>query len=106
MVYAQADDIDRAYEYLQKALAGRPAYPEALNNLGVLYLRKQQPNDAENSFKEAIRLAPTFEQSYFNLAKLYAIEGNSAAARQVLQDFLQQHPGDAQAERALTQLSQ
>jgi tetratricopeptide (TPR) repeat protein len=106
MVYAQADDIDRAYEYLQKALAGRPSYPEALNNLGVLYLRKQQPNDAENSFKEAIRLAPTFEQSYFNLAKLYAIEGNRAAARQVLQDFLQQHPGDAQAERALSQLPQ
>jgi tetratricopeptide (TPR) repeat protein len=106
MVYAQTDDIDRAHSYLQKALAERPAYPEALNNMGVLYLRKQQPIDAENSFKEAIRLAPEFEQSYFNLAKFYAIEGNSSAARRVLEDLLKQHPGDAQAERALSQLPQ
>jgi tetratricopeptide (TPR) repeat protein len=106
MVYAQTDDADRAYDYLQKAVAEKPAYPEALNNLGVLYLRKQQPAEAENSFKEAIRVAPSFEQSYFNLARLYAIEGNNAAARQLLTDLLNRHPGDAQIERALSQLPQ
>jgi tetratricopeptide (TPR) repeat protein len=106
MVYAQTDDSDRANEYLKKAVAEKPAYPEALNNLGVLYLRKQQAAEAETSFKEAIRVAPAFQQSYFNLARLYAIEGNNAAARQVLNDLLQQHPGDAQIERALSQLPQ
>jgi Flp pilus assembly protein TadD len=35
MVFAQLDDSDRAYEYLQRALKARPAYPEALNNLGL-----------------------------------------------------------------------
>jgi Flp pilus assembly protein TadD len=39
MVFAQLDDTNRAYEYLLKALKFRPGYPEALNNLGVLYLR-------------------------------------------------------------------
>jgi tetratricopeptide (TPR) repeat protein len=106
MAYAQTDDADRAYDYLQKAVAEKPAYPEALNNLGVLYLRKNQPADAEKSFKEAIRVAPSFEQSYFNLARLYAIEGNNAAARQLLTDLLGRHPGDAQIERALSQLPQ
>ncbi len=106
MVYAQTDDANRAYEYLQKAITAKPAYPEALNNLGVLYLRKNQPTDAEASFKEAIRIAPSFQQSYFNLARLYAIEGNNASARQVLTDLLQQHPGDPQIERALSQLPQ
>ena len=77
-----------------------------MNNLGVLYLRKNQPTDAEASFKEAIRVAPAFQQSYFNLARLYAIEGNNAAARQLLTDLLKQHPGDPQIERALSQLPQ
>ena len=106
MVYAQTDDANRAYEYLQKAVTEKPAYPEALNNIGVLYLRKNQPSDAEASFKEAIRVAPSFQQSYFNLARLYSIEGNNAAARQVLTDLLQQHPGDPQIEGALSQLPQ
>jgi tetratricopeptide (TPR) repeat protein len=106
MVYAQTNDEDRAFELLQKAIAEKPAYPEALNNLGVLYLRKRQPSNAENSFKEAIRLAPTFEQSYFNLARLYVIEGNNAAARQLLTDLLQRHPGDPQIEGALSQIPQ
>ena len=106
MVYAQNDDTDRAYEYLQKAVAEKPAYPEALNNLGVLYLRRNRPDDAEHSFKQAIRVAPSFEQSYFNLARLYAIQGNNAAARQLLTDLLARHPGDPQIERALSQIPQ
>jgi tetratricopeptide (TPR) repeat protein len=106
MVYAQTNDEKQSFHFLQKAIAEKPAYPEALNNLGVLYLRKNQPTDAENSFKEAIRVAPSFEQSYFNLARLYAIQGNNAGARQILTDLLQQHPGDPQIERALSQLPQ
>ena len=39
MVFAQNDDTARAFDSLQKALKLRPVYPEALNNLGILYLR-------------------------------------------------------------------
>jgi Flp pilus assembly protein TadD len=106
MVFAQLSDTEHAYEYLQKALAARPAYPEALNNLGILYLRTQRRDVAESSFRESIRVAPSFDQAYLNLARLYAIEGDTQKARTVLLQLLKQHPGHAQAEKELEQLPQ
>ena len=104
MVFAQLNDTDRAYEYLQRALKSRPGYPEALNNLGVLYLRTGRRDQAVASFEECIRVAPAFDQSYMNLARVYALEGTPDKARSVLLELLKQHPGHAQAQKALEQL--
>jgi Flp pilus assembly protein TadD len=104
MVFAQTGDNDRAYEYLQRALKLRSGYPEALNNLGVLYLRTQRRDDAVHSFEECILMAPGFDQSYLNLARVYTIEGDREKARTVLLQLLKQHPEHAQARQALDQL--
>jgi tetratricopeptide (TPR) repeat protein len=104
MVYAQTGDTDRAYQYLRHALQLRPDYPEALNNLGVLYLRTSRRDEAVASFERCIRVAPGFNQSYMNLARVYSVEGHPEKARAVLLDLLKQHPGDAEAEKALEQL--
>ena len=77
MVFAQNDDTARAFDSLQQALKLRPAYPEALNNLGILYLRTQRRDEAVASFEECIRVAPGFDQSYLNLARVYVIEGHA-----------------------------
>ena len=106
MVFAQLDDTQKAYEYLQRALAARPAYPEALNNLGILYLRTRRWEEAENSFKELIRVAPSFDQAYLNLARLYALDGDAQKARNVLLELLKEHPGHVQGQRELEQLPQ
>ena len=58
MVFAQLNDNDQAYEYLRRALQARPGYPEALNNLGVLYLRTGRRDEAVASFEECIRGRP------------------------------------------------
>jgi Flp pilus assembly protein TadD len=105
MVFAQADDPDRAYEYLQRALQYRPVYPEALNNLGILYLRTQRRAEAVATFEECIRVAPGFDQSYLNLARVYIVEGTTDKARSVLLELLKQHPNHAQAQGMLAQLS-
>jgi len=104
MVFAQTDDTAQAFDYLQKALHARPAYPEALNNLGVLYLRTRRRDKAVASFQECIRIAPDFDQSYLNLARVYALEGDPSQARAVLLDLLKHHPGHAQAQTALEQV--
>jgi Flp pilus assembly protein TadD len=104
MVYAQKDDTARAFDLLQKALKLRPAYPEALNNLGILYLRTQRRDEAVASFEKCIRVAPAFEQSYLNLARVYAVEGTPEKARAILGDLLQQHPGYELAQKMLEQL--
>ena len=106
MVFAQADDSARTYEYLQKALNARPVFPEALNNLGILYLRTQRQDEAVASFKECIRVAPGFDQAYLNLAKVYVLEGAPDKARAVLIELLKQHPSHTQAQSMLAQLPQ
>lgn len=104
MIYAQRSDTQRALAYLKRAVAARPEYPEALNNLGVVYIRLKNPEEAERAFLEAMRVGPEFSQSYLNLARLYSLQGDSAKARAVLEEFLKRKPGDAAALRELTQL--
>jgi FimV-like protein len=84
----------------------RPVYPEVLNNLGVLYLRTRRPQEAIASFEESIRVAPAYEQSYLNLARVYSILGDREKARAVLLELLTQHPDHPQAKEQLAQLDQ
>jgi Flp pilus assembly protein TadD len=104
MVYAQSDDTQRAYDYLQKALQARPGYPEALNNLGVLYLRTGRRDLGVESFEKCIRAAPEFDQAYLNLARVHALEGDLEQAKSVLRELLKRQPGHAAAQKALAEL--
>jgi TolA-binding protein len=49
-------------------------------------------------------VAPGFDQSYLNLARVYTLEGAPEKARAVLSDLLKQHPGHPQAQQAVDQL--
>ena len=106
MVFAHAEDTAHTYEYLQRALKARPDFPEALNNLGILFLRTNRRDDAVASFETCIRAAPEFDQPYLNLARVYSLENAPAKARTVLLDLLKQHPDHAQAQSMLAQLPQ
>jgi Flp pilus assembly protein TadD len=94
----------RAYEYLQKALKARPTYPEALNNLGVLYLVTERAEQAVETFKKCIAVAPAFDQAYLNLARVYALQGARDKARAVLLELLKTHPGHRQGSEMMQQL--
>jgi Flp pilus assembly protein TadD len=106
MVLAQRGDTPQAEKFLKRALELRPAYPEALNNLGILYLRTERRDQAVASFEESIRVAPDFDQAYLNLARVHAIEDNTAKARAVLEELLKHHPNHPAAQQMLQQLSQ
>ena len=83
---------NRRRSYLEKAIALRPDYAEALNNLGVLFVRGQNFARAEEQFKAGIRVAPQFDQPYLNLARLYAMQNDRQKAREVLLDLLRVQP--------------
>jgi tetratricopeptide (TPR) repeat protein len=106
MVYAQTNDEQHAYEYLQRALQARPDYPEALNNMGVLNLRAGHRDEAVKTFEECMRVAPDFDQAYLNLARVYALEGDRNKARAVLDVLLRRHPEHPAAKKMLTELGQ
>jgi Flp pilus assembly protein TadD len=89
---------------LRKAIELRPDYPEALNNLGILMVRSQDYSRAEEQFKTCIRLVPTFDQSYLNLARLYAMRSDKPRAKEVLQELLQIQPQNRGAIETLKML--
>lgn len=64
-----------------------PTDPTAYANLGYLYwIYLKEPAQAVTNYKEAIKLDPTQEATfYMNLAKVYQSEGDSADAKAVLQ---------------------
>jgi Flp pilus assembly protein TadD len=90
-----------ALQYLQKAVTLRPDYPEALNNLGVLFVHAHDYTKAEEKFKSCIRLSPNFDQSYMNLARLYALQGDKEKAREVLLELQRLQPQNEGARQAL-----
>ena len=90
---------------MQKAIELRPDYPEALNNLGVLFVRDQDYAKAEEQFKSCIRLSPSFDQSYLNLARLYVMQNDKEKAKEALQDLLRVQPENPNAKQAMEMLS-
>jgi Flp pilus assembly protein TadD len=101
MFYAQQNQMQQASDYLQKAIELRPDYPEALNNLGILFVRAQNYSKAEEQFRTCIRVAPNFDQSYLNLARLDAMRGDKEGAREIVQELLRLQPQNANALQAM-----
>jgi Flp pilus assembly protein TadD len=104
MLYARQDQPQSAQQYLEKAVSARPDYPDALNNLGVLFVREQRYPEAEQRFKTCIQVAPNFDQAYMNLARLYVILNDKEKAREVLLALLRQQPQHKMAQQALEML--
>ena len=85
MLYARQQQLDRASNFLEKAVVLRPDYPDALNNLGVLLVREEHTPEAKEKFETCIRVAPGFDQAYLNLARLYVLLNDKEKAREILQ---------------------
>ena len=79
-------------------------YAPALNNLGVLYLKMGQINDAIAAFRFGIRQAPDEDMLYLNLGRVYIQAGERDKARQVIMEWLDRKPGNKSAQRALQEV--
>jgi Tfp pilus assembly protein PilF len=99
------EQLPLALQYLERAVSLRPDYADALNNLGVFFVREERYPEAETKFKACIRAAPAFDQAYLNLARLYVILKEKDKAREVLQALLQRQPQHKMAQEALEMLN-
>ncbi len=79
-------------------------YAMLLNNLGFVYAEEGQLAKAIPAFKQAIRVDPTFMDSYDNLAYLYIENKRFSDAVIVLRRALEVDPGYSPARRVLDQL--
>ncbi|MCB1175135.1 MAG: tetratricopeptide repeat protein [Leptospiraceae bacterium] len=84
----EAGNLDQALVHYQAAVDEYKNFPDAWNNIGFVYARRQNTDAARKSFEQAIRLDPRHAGAHFNLARLQEDAGEDAAAmasyRQVL----------------------
>jgi tetratricopeptide (TPR) repeat protein len=94
---------DEAIETYLRAIKIDPLFIEAHHNVALLYLPEwaDPPRPGKNRYKEAkehllefIRYDPNHPNTNKNLARIYAAEGNKAAARERLEILLKTQPGD------------
>ena len=67
MFFLEANRLDDAVAALTAAIAARPAYAEAHNNLGIALGSQGKLDQAIAQFEEALRLRPGFEDAVRNL---------------------------------------
>jgi len=68
---------------------------EGRANQGVLAIEMNKFNDAEKSFKHAIRIDPYFEASYINLADIYRAQQKPFQVASVLKKGIKNNPKSA-----------
>jgi tetratricopeptide (TPR) repeat protein len=61
---------------IAKVLKSDPKCTDALNNLGVVYLRLHQFDSAKDCFERALKIEPHMSTSLNNLAQVYYFSGN------------------------------
>jgi tetratricopeptide (TPR) repeat protein len=89
--YLQSDLPDQAIQAFESLLqVSRPF--EALNNVGVAYLRKGDTAPAVEALIEARNLARTDPTVSLNLAVARHLQGNNLAARAILEEACKSHP--------------
>jgi len=66
-----------AKSFYEKALALDSQNVHAVNNIGVTFLQERNFTEARKSFEDAVRLQPDYVDPYYNLACLYAIQGDT-----------------------------
>jgi tetratricopeptide (TPR) repeat protein len=104
LLAAESSDLPGARRWFQQALEAQQDHPGAINNLGVLYAKMGQPNDSIAAFRYGIKMNPGDDELYLNLARIYVTMGEREKAHAVLNELLDQKPGNATATRALGEL--
>jgi tetratricopeptide (TPR) repeat protein len=104
LLAANANDLKGARLWFQQAIEAQQDHPGAINNLGVLYAKMGQPNDSIAAFRYGIKMNPDDDELYLNLARIYVTMGQRDKARAVLNELMEQKPGNATATKALGEL--
>jgi TolA-binding protein len=89
---AQKNATDDAVRHLKKAVSLAADFYAARNNLGLVYLTAQKFQDAEQEFREVVRLNPSDSQAYFNLGNTYLLTKRFPEAHNAIREGLNRRP--------------
>jgi len=96
LIYLGRRQIDRAIQYLEKALSLSNLSYRLLSDLGYAYIQKGEFTKALDCLKQAIKLNPDGETAYLNLGVMFFHAGDLEFARINLEKAREIHPARAQ----------
>jgi len=86
----EAEKYDRGEEYLKRALALEPGYPEALRNLASLYQKMERPAEAIRAFEEYLDRRQADTDTRYTFALYLTKTGNWELAGEELRKLTQE----------------
>ena len=96
LLYARQDRVPRqkAFEQFRKAIAARPDYVDAWMNIAELHVKLGDP-DAEDAYRDVMRVAPEHAPAYLRLAQWYGDSGYEDRSISLYLHYLQLRPDNA-----------
>ena len=91
LLYQNAGNLEEALQNFNQAARAKPLFPDVHHDMGIVYLRKQMPDQAIEQFQTVLKQQPDHGPAILNLASAYQMKGDIPAARQALQGYLQQY---------------
>jgi hypothetical protein len=97
---ADAQNFDLAEKIIRRAVTTQPDNPVLWNDQGVLLRLRGKEREAEEAFRSALALAPTYAEAYGNLGEMRARQGCLRDAVRFMEQAVQHAPNEARyAER-------
>jgi tetratricopeptide (TPR) repeat protein len=90
----QKKQYEKAAVFFQQAINAYPAYDAAFNNLGVVYMRLDQPDKALVALQTAVKLNDKNADADRNLARLLIMNTEYAKADELVKKSLMVEPSD------------
>jgi Tfp pilus assembly protein PilF len=75
-------DINAAYWWVRAAIEAAPDYTNAINTLGIVYLRRGQLRDAEQTLRYVVEREPANARAMANLSRVLQRQGHPDEARE------------------------
>lgn len=102
-VYVKRDDFERAAEQYRKAISIEPDF-SAWNNLGNSMMRLGRFKEAEESYRQSIKLNPKRADAFFNLGIVLAQQNRREEAIAAVRQALALAPQNAEVQKYLEAL--
>lgn len=89
-------DLEHSIVAFCKAIELNPEYSEAYNNLGLIFLQKEQLPEAEAFFQRALELEPEDFHIYHNIGLLFLEKKQYTDAKYYFEQSIQLYPDSAE----------
>lgn len=106
VLYMQTGSPARGLDAFRKAVESDPADYGANLNLALYYTQSGAPRPAQDWASKARAADPSQPGAYLVEAQALAASGDRSAARVLIEQLLERHPGSVEGKRALEALSQ